>query len=371
MSWLSSVCIAFAASAVALVMPANAENAPTRAMSEVQLQERLDQLQKERPDVPGFAIAVIKDGERFTAATGIASPDKTPMTARTPFRLASVTKTFVAASRLRLHEQAMLDIDAPIAELVSAEHLRLLVADDYDIQAITVRHLLMHTSGLNDHFGTQAMREQAFADSQRVWTRTQQLRLMVEETDPVGNPDERFAYSDTGYLLLGEVIEKVTGKPLALAVSELNRFSALGTDGLRWEGETPIPHQPARAHQWLDGIDTFAIDGSIDAFGGGGIIGDVVDTAKYFDALFNSEIFGEAATLNLMMDAPFHPLESPYRLGLFEHKIGGQTVYMHGGFWGIVALHVPELDLTVVGVALDQSGEHEIMNLAFDLILGA
>ncbi|MEO1046146.1 MAG: serine hydrolase domain-containing protein [Pseudomonadota bacterium] len=332
------------------------------------LQYSLDALQAKRPDVPGFAIAVI-DGERLvTAASGVAAPDGMLMTAQTPFRLASVTKTFVAAAVLRLYEQGQVDLDAPISGLISAEHAQLLEADGYDTGKITVRHLLMHASGLDDHFGTDESKALVFANPLKQWTRTEQIRLLVDATDPLGQPGERFHYSDTGYVLLGEIIETVTGMRLGEAVRTLNRFDAIGIAAMRWEPLAGEEQGAARAHQWIDGIDTFALDGSLDAYGGGGLIGNVIDTARYYDALFDGRIFASAETLQLMQQAPSHPEGSPYRLGLFAGRIGNHQVYMHGGFWGVHALHVPSLDLTIVAVALDQSGHKDIRQLAADLV---
>ncbi|MEM1133776.1 MAG: serine hydrolase domain-containing protein [Pseudomonadota bacterium] len=337
-------------------------------LTENSIQQDLDALQAQRDDVPGFAIAVVDKGKLLTAASGAADPDGTPMTVETPFRLASVTKTFVAAALLRLSEQGKLDLDTPITNLISDEHVQLLEADGYMPQSITVRHLMMHAGGLDDHFGSEAGIAAALADPQRQWTRTEQLALMVELTDPVGKAGERFHYSDTGYILLGEIIEKLTGEPLSRAVRDLNRFEALGMDQLRWETIQGVEQGATRAHQWIDGLDIFAINGSLDAFGGGGLIGNVVDTATYFDALFGGQIFASPETLKLMLEAPSHPEDSPYRLGLFVEQIGGHTVYMHGGFWGVNAMHVPSLDLTIAYVALDQSGDADMKKLAFDLI---
>jgi|TARA_R100000049_G_C1957062_1_gene115519 D-alanyl-D-alanine carboxypeptidase len=351
-----------------VAVSAPAQQNESLAISAVQLQLRLDEVQQTNQGVPGFAIAVIKDGAPISAATGIAAPDNTPMTAQTPFRLASVTKTFVAASILRLHEQGRISLDAAISELLSQEHLRLLQTDGYDVEAITVRHLLMHSAGLNDHFGTEEMRRMVFANPAHVWTPTEQIRLMVEASERLGAPGDRFAYSDTGYVLLGEIVERISGKPLGQAVRDLNRFDTLQLDDLRWEGEAPGKDAPDRAHQWISGFDTYALDGSVDAFGGGGLIGDVRVTARYFDALFGGSVFSNPETLEEMKTAPSHPDGSPYRLGLFTNSVGGQEAFMHGGFWGVFAIHVPAKNLTIVGVALDQSGEPAIRELALDLI---
>ena len=109
-------------------------------------------------------------------------------------------------------------------------------------------------------------------------------------------------------------------------------------------------------HQYLDGMDTYYVDGSIDAFGGGGIIASVEDVARYYDALFSGQVFESNETLRVMMTAPEHPIESPYRLGLFARSLGDYQVYGHGGFWGTDVIIIPDLGRVVSGVSLDQSG---------------
>ena len=333
------------------------------------LQARLDALQAARPDVPGFAIAVIEGDAITSAASGVADPAGKAMTAQTPFRLASVTKPFVAAALLRLAEQGKLDIDTPIAGLIAAQHRSLLEQDGYDTQRITVRHLMMHSAGLADHFSSPEGRAAAFEDPARDWTRTQQIALMTRYTQPLGQPGEAFVYSDTGYIVLGEILEKLSGKTLPQAVRELNHFDRLGISDLRWEalkGEAETGE--ARAHQWIDGFDIHALNGSLDAFGGGGLIGNVIDTARYFDALFSGEVFADDKTLSVMTSAKGHPTDSPYRLGLFTRTIDGTRVYSHGGFWGVHAVHAPSLDLTIVCVALGEEGEGDVRALATQLI---
>lgn len=353
---------------IVLFLLGTVASAETPVLSQESLATQIEQLQAQNSKVPGFAMAVIQNGKVVSAASGVAAPDQKPMTAQTPFRLASVSKTFVAAAILRLHEQGLLNLDSPIHVLLSQAHVQLLEQDGYDTEAITVRHLLMHSSGMDDHFGTAEMREMVFANPSKVWTRTEQLALMTKVTDPHGKAGERFAYSDTGYLLLGEIIERQTGDPLGRAVTSLNRFEALGLSGMVWEGEAVPANGAGRAHQWLNGFDTFALHGSVDAFGGGGLIGDVTQIALYFDALFGGHVFDQPSMLFLMKAAPGHPDASPYRLGLFRQLIGEREAFMHGGFWGVQAIHVPSLNLTIATVALDQSGDRAIKQIAFDLI---
>lgn len=320
------------------------------------LQAELEAIAEANPTAPGYAVAIIQDGILTSAATGVADPSGTPMTATTPVRMASITKTFVAAAILRLVEQGNLDVDASVAPLIAEEHDALLRGDGYDTDQITVRLLLMHASGMADHFASDDFVAAVLSNPQRVWTRTEQLELMAEFTDPLGEPGAAFAYSDTGYLLLGEILERQTGLSLAEAVRQLTKWEELGLQGLYWEGEARPENLPPRAHQWLGDVDTFDIHGSVDAFGGGGIIGHVEDMARFFDALFAGRVFDHPSTLEFMMAAEGHPEGSPYRIGLFDRPVGDEPAFGHGGFWGTDAVALPGQNAVVVGVALNQSG---------------
>ena len=110
--------------------------------------------------------------EPWGAAAGVAYPGAGgPITVDTPLRIASNTKTFTAATVLRLWETGRIDLDAPIGPLLSPSLNALLIADGYDTAAITVRHLLSHSSGLYDHGSDQRFVEAVMADPGHHWTR--------------------------------------------------------------------------------------------------------------------------------------------------------------------------------------------------------
>ena len=331
--------------------------------SERSLQVELEKLQEQNSETPGFAVTLIVDGIVETAATGEADPTGAPMDASTPVRIASITKTFVAASILRLWEDERLNLDASISSLVSPETDRLLRADGYGTNDITVRHLLMHASGMADHVG-DAYISRVFAEPTKVWAPIEQIEILVESTDPLGTPGAQFEYSDTGYVILGEIIRQVTNLPLHKAVRELLKLDQLQLPSLHWdEQENPRDSVPNRAHQWNDGFDISALHGSMDGHGGGGVVASVTDVAKFYDALFNGKVFSQPSTLELMTNAPGHPPQSPYRYGLYTFDIAGREAFHHGGFWGTYVSHVPSLNLTISGVALDKRGYKDLRGL--------
>ncbi|MEM9494651.1 MAG: serine hydrolase domain-containing protein [Pseudomonadota bacterium] len=342
----------------------------SQQMTANELQASLDQLQSKRPDVAGFSVAImLGDGSLLSAATGHADPQERVMTADTPVRIASITKTFVAASILRLWEDGLIDLDAPIPGLISTAHNDALSADGYQTDAITVRHLLMHASGMNDHFAGDAFKGMVLADPSREWSRTEQIMVMVETTDPVGAPGEKFSYSDTGYILLGEIMERITGEPLGAAVKRLTKFEEIGIDNAWWDAEdAPSPDAPERAHQWLGDVDTFGLHGSVDAYGGGGIVANVGDVARFYAALFGGAIFEKPQTLALMIEAPDHPDGSPYRMGLFADELNGHKKFGHGGFWGTDVFILPEVDVIVSGAALNAGGIDDLRDFEAALV---
>lgn len=313
----------------------------------------------------GAAVAIVTPLGMFSDAAGKADPDGRAMTPDTPLRIASLTKSFTAAAILRLWETGRLDLDTPIGAMIPAAEDALLRAGGHDPTAITVRHLLMHASGLADHSEADAFQAAVFADPGRVWTRGDQLAVLVEATSPVGQPGGQFHYSDTGYVILGGIIECQTGLPLGDATRDL---LGLKETAIRWEGEPPADGA-ARAHQWFGETDTFFIHGSVDAFGGGGMIASVEATARAYTSLIIGSVFDTPRTLETMLTAPGHPEGSPYRMGFYSDRLSDVAIYRHAGFWGIEALVVSEQRLVIVAAVLDQAGSADLRMLVDRLAL--
>ncbi len=320
-------------------------------------------------DAPGLGL-------NWEGAAGMADPENgILMTSRTPSRIASNTKTFIAAAVLRLSEEEMLDIDDPIADHLPEEYVVMLDGDGYDTKAMTIRHLLTHTSGLFDHTGSDRFEEAIVADPLHRWTRTEQVRCAVDWGGPHGVPGEFYTYCDTGYVLLGGVIEHVSGQPMAEAVRELLDFEGLGLDSTWWETLEPRPTGvPDRAHQFLGDLDTADFDPSYDLYGGGGIASTVGDLARFYRALFTGKVYADPETAGIML-TPFdgaQPLPDAgpagYGMGIWVVEIEGFTTYRHTGFFGTLATYVPELDLIVAATTNQNQDQGALNRLAVEAI---
>lgn len=356
--------------AYAVAVAGCANQADSTSALQTQLETRVQKAVEEDNIAPGFAIVVIGPtaAESYAAAAGAADSDGRAFTPDTPLRIASNTKTFTAATVLRLWEDGRVDLDAPIAGLINPDFDAMLRGDSYDTDAITVRHLLMHTAGLPDH-ADDAYVQIVMADPMRQWTRREQLQVGVDNHDPLGPPNAQYTYSDTGYILLGDIIERVTGEPLAMAVRRELKFAEIGLNATWWEQAEQRPENAApRARQYISGLDTTDWNGSIDAYGGGGLIMSANDLARFMAALMRGEIFDDAATLETMMSAPGHPFPDRYRLGLFPREFQGYDGYTHEGFWGTHARFIPELDVAISAVVLDQSGYGKMFPLVSETL---
>ncbi|HEX2080721.1 MAG TPA: serine hydrolase domain-containing protein [Longimicrobium sp.] len=274
-----------------------------------------------------------------------------PLDPHHAFRVASVTKTFTAASILRLMEEGRLGLDDPVSRHLPADYVALLRADGYAVEEITIRHLLMHTSGIHDYATDQRYFAAVFGDPVRRWTRMEQVRAAMEWGQPRFAPGAGYHYSDTGYVLLGEIIERLTGQPMGQAFRTLIGYERLGLDETWLESLEPAPAGVELSHPYFQDQDAFGIDASVDLYGGGGLASSVEDLARFYRALLRGEVFERPSTLQAMLTIPPTNQQSPggpYGMGIQRRMIGGHECWGHTGFWGTAAHHCPGPDVTIV-----------------------
>jgi len=345
-------------------LPACAKPPSPTAELSADLAALLDSTVRSTAELPGAMLRVEAPslGFSWTKAAGLAQRGGDSLRADQTFRVASMTKTYVAAAILRLVEQGKLELDAPIARHILPASVTTIAKDGYDANRITVRMLLQHTSGLFD-FATQATAsgsqlqggysERVMADPKHRWTRAEQLQLAIEVGAPYGQPGEVYHYSDTGYILLGEILETVTGLSMQQAVRDLVGYQRLGVSNTYFETLEPVPTSAGpRVHQYMGAVDANDFDASIDLYGGGGLVSDLPDLATFFRALVRGEVLERRATLDSMLAPTPQSAGQPgvgYGMGIGRGEADGVVCYGHGGFWGTLARHCPELDITVVG----------------------
>ncbi len=341
----------------------NAPASETTTGPEATFQPLLDKVVAKNEAVPGLQLHVEapRINISWNGAAGVSDvAAKTELQKDQPFRVASVTKTFVATAILKLMEAGKLTLDDPITAHISEEHAAILRAGNYDPDQINIRHLLTHTSGLFDYaLGNEVYSRKVAKDPKHRWTRTEQLQGAMEWGESKGAPGERYHYSDTGYILLGEIIEKHSGANLAGGLRTIIGYEELGLKSTWLESLEDAPTGlTGRTHQYLQGADTYEWDPSMDLYGGGGLVSTTSDLARFYQALFNEKVFDQAATLDTMLQkVPLAEIAEAdrdpkarnidYRCGVEVANAFNTELYMHTGFWGIQVAYIPAYDATV------------------------
>jgi D-alanyl-D-alanine carboxypeptidase len=319
------------------------------------LRTLLDSLIMAHQEVPGISLHIEAPASCLTwsgSAGVIDRASRRPLSNENPHRIASNTKTYVAASIFRLWEDGKLGLDDPISKHLPAGYLAALRADAYEVDKITIRHLLTHTSGIFDHTTDPRYFEFVSTNPGHRWSRLEQVTKGSEWGAPYGAPGELFHYSDTGYLLLGEIVERLSGKPYARAIRDLVDFSRLGLSATWMETLEPVPARvPERAHQYFQETDTHGWDPSLDLWGGGGIATTMRDLAVFFGAAATGKIYKKAATIDTVRALQIEGSKNDigFRGGIQRTKIGAVDVWGHTGFWNTFAYYIPSLDLSIAG----------------------
>ena len=327
---------------------------------EQRLQSVLTDFLQERPTVPGIMVRLKSDAVAldWMGAAGVADRESgRPIRPDQPARLASTTKTYVAAAVLRLAEEGHLKPDDPISRHLSKPLDELLRADGYRTDEITVSHLLTHTGGIASHL-VDAFLDALVTDPMRDWSAEGIIAFMTRVTDPLGPPGTRFLYSDGGYILLGDILRQATGRSIGAAVRWLLRFEELGLQATWWEVMEPEPAgvEP-RVSQYFFDANTRDWNPSFDLYGGGGLVATMPEVARFYESLFAGRVFSDPATLRTMLTPVIPerggPLSdmlglgaSQYCHGIFASEHAGYTIFSHLGAWGTAGGYVPGLDLS-------------------------
>jgi D-alanyl-D-alanine carboxypeptidase len=275
---------------------------------------------------PAISVAVVENGRiAYAHAFGVADlATNRAATPETRFRIASVTKMFTAVSVMQLVQGGRVRLDAPLATyLPSAPHA----------SEVTIRQLLNHTSGIWN-YGDEAIR------SGRVATPATPAAIVAYAADkPLDQvPGSKFDYSNTGYVLLGLVVEAVAHQPLAA----YEREHIFAPAGMRDTTSGDPPAGAPVAVGYMDATGTAATRYSPSWFyADGDIVSTASDVARFDIALMSGRLVSPATFAEMQSSAVAAPSLAPnarYGLGVTLFPVGGVTlVEHHGGVPGFEA----------------------------------
>jgi D-alanyl-D-alanine carboxypeptidase len=262
------------------------------------------------------AVLVGRGGKvLFQKAAGLSNRDsKTANTLDTQFRNGSMNKMFTATATMQLIEAGRLSLDDTVGK-VMPEYANSAIASK-----VTIRHLLTHTGGTGDFFGPEFMKN-------RLSLRTHgDYVAMFGSRAPVHEPGAEFRYSNFGFILLGAIIERVSGSSYFDHV----RTKIFEPAGMTSTGSVPeseaVPNRSTgymrRKDAWLPNTDTLPWSGT-SAGGGYSTVGDFF---RFAEALQSGKLISKASLTQMTT-----PYRQQYGFGMVMQGEGPRRNFGHGG----------------------------------------
>jgi CubicO group peptidase (beta-lactamase class C family) len=309
---------------------------------------RMDEVVRSYVDAKQFmgSVLVARDG-KVILSKGYGSANlewEVPNSPSAKFRLGSITKQFTAACILLLEERGKLKVEDPVKKYMP------------DAPAawdkVTIFHLLTHTSGIPSFTGFPD-----YHSTEATPTTPEQLVARFRDKPLEFQPGEKWNYSNSGYVLLGYLIEKITQQSYSQFVQE-NIFNPLGMKDSGYDSNTAVILHRASGYSPGDkGISNAGyIDMSI-PLSAGGLYSTTEDLLRWEQGLMGGKLLS-AASLQKMTT----PFKSDYAFGLAVHTANGHKVIEHnGGIEGFntALAYYPEDKLTVVVLANLNGGAPE------------
>ena len=325
---------------------------PVARADEVDRVDSYVKLEMTAQHIPGLSLCVIRDGRVIKSQSyGFANVElNVPATLETEFAIASMTKSVTASAVMLLVQDGKLGLDDRISKYFSN------LPEDW--QAITIRHLLTHTSGIKDHFHDSPF-PTVKLDGKQEYTDEEFLKAHFDAGLNF-KPGTQWAYSGSGFTLLGMIIQKVTGKPYADFLRErifvplgMTRTHVISVNGI-------IPNRAA-GYRWRDWAlrngDYFG-----QTFSGGadvGLLTTASDLARWDIALSSKGLWQETSVKQMWTpamladgrEAAKFPAGS-YGLGWALNLYNGYHVILHGGSFttgfSSVILNFPDQRMSVI-----------------------
>lgn len=299
-----------------------------------------------------------------------------------PFYTASIGKMFTAVSIAILKDKGLLNFEDLISEYLSDEIMNGL----HDINGqsyankITIAHLLQHKSGLADYFedntftGLPKLIDALFIYPNKTWTSQELLEFYKHNLTSKFIPGTDYHYTDTEYLLLGMIIESISGKPLhEFLISEIFKPLDLMNTYLNLKS-TPL-NKTGEMMKIMVGETEISTYKSLSAdWAGGGIASTNADLITFFQSLMNGRLI-TSESLKQMQNWTRESIGMQYGFGLRQITFNelspnwnNRVVIGHSGVTGAFLYYCPELDTYISGSLNQANANKEATQLIHDIL---
>ncbi len=322
--------------------------------------------QMQRLHIPGVSLAIVRDGRVIKAqGYGFANLElKAPATKETVYEIGSNTKQFTAAAIMMLVEEGKVHLDDSVTKYFPEA--------PETWSAITIRHLLTHTSGIQNHVAVPDWLD-VFRTNLKFETAPSrdELLKMFFKLPLEFQPGETWAYDNTGYYLLGIVIEKASGKSYWEFLDE-RIFKPLGMNATRNTDPQPIVANRASGYEWKnDHFENRPVLLPAIAFSAGSLLSTAEDMAKWDAALYTEKLLKKSSFDQIWTAAATNdkaPMPFNYGFGWFVDSYHGHRLVQHsGGTPGFSSVIYRFIDDKLTIIILTNHADRILDQFAIDL----
>lgn len=304
-------------------------------------------------DQTGIQVLIESKGFAYSFAAGTMSAlNGMPIARDQPFHAASIGKMFTAVLIMKLAERGKLSIDDPIVNYLPQSELNnLFLFENVDYaEHVTIKNLLGHTSGIADYFADPVIDPPSFMERivsnfNQFWTPQQLIEFTRTNQRPVGIPGTLFHYSDTGYILLGQIIERITGSSLSEKLHHKIWGPLKMNDSyLMFYSEPKNGPKPIQ-DIWLHGVEVSRYPSLSCDWAGGGIVTTPQDLILFQKALMSGTCITASSLQQMESFAAKFRAGIHYGLGMMEIRFEEFFPLLKGlprlrGHIGVVAAHM-------------------------------
>lgn len=313
--------------------------------------------QRNAQKIPGIGLAVCRDGKIIKATGyGLANVElDVPVTPETIFQTGSVGKQFTSMAVMMLLEEGKLALDDKMAKYIPESPAAW--------KNITLRQLLTHTSGIADYGGEEGTMGKGVINFRKDYTEDELIQAFAKMPMDF-HPGEKWSYSNTGYVLLGIIIHRVTGQFYGDFLQE-RIFRPLGMTSTRIISEADIVPHRSSGYRMVKGQlkNQEWVSPSLNTTADGALYTNVVDLAKWDAALYTTKLVRQSS-----FDQMWSPVKlnngktCPYGFGWAVGSSDGHRIVAHDGAWQgftmSIARYLDDKLTIIVMTNLDSDNSH-------------
>jgi CubicO group peptidase (beta-lactamase class C family) len=290
--------------------------------------DRAVEAERKAQQIPGVAIAICREGKIIKAAGyGLANVElDVPVTPETIFQTGSVGKQFTSMAVMMLVEEGKIGLDQKIVKYIPESPAAW--------KEVTIRQLLTHTSGIADYGGEEDTMNKGVINFRKDYTEEQLVQAFAKMPMDFA-PGEKWKYSNTGYVLLGIIIHRVTGEFYGDFLQE-RIFKPLGMTSTRIISEADIVPHRSSGYRLVKGMlkNQEWVSPTLNTTADGALYTNVLDLAKW-DAALDKGLLVKPSSYDLMWTSAKlnNGKKATYGFGWALGEIGGKRAVSHDGAW--------------------------------------